>query len=291
MTKQQVALPHRVLEQMSQNTVRASSHHLQRSPCSDSIETHDPLLQQTEKIYSTKCFTNPYSNPLHSSHHPSVPSRTRETVNHNMFFFAFPCRPHLCNVEKSNFVDQIALVNHVLYVLCHPVFFCNKAQQSEPIALSPCRHATVPPYKQPGQPTHQHTHAICSRKPPKKELFLSTPMAKPKGLQSRSGPGRSHVEASGDQICFFHGDETRQVSKEIQSVTQKQRPSRETCGTRVPDHFRSRGRWTTAMGGTTFQERQRESTSTGTGQSCSTSKSMQVSRWRGVWEVPDETSS
>ena len=61
---------------------------------------------------------------------------------------------------------------------------------------------------------------------------------------------------SGETTFFLYGDETRQVSKEIQSVTQKQRPSRETCVTRVPDHFRSRGRWTiTAMGSTTFQER------------------------------------
>ena len=58
------------------------------------------------------------------------------------------------------------------------------------------------------------------------------------------------------------------MSKVSQQVSQQnQRPSCEPRVARVPNHFSRRGRWTiTPLGGTTFQERQRESTSAGASQ-------------------------
>ena len=96
-------------------------------------------------------------------------------------------------------------------------------------------------------------------------------------------------------IFFFaKGEEksqsTRKVSRRMSH--QNQQPSRKTCVTRVPrslqqscalDHHNLA--WYGLQGETARKhERWRKP------ESCSTSKSMRVSRWHGVWEVPDEPS-
>ena len=123
---------------------------------------------------------------------------------HGVLLFQVHLRHTPC--QSINFRDCFGHCQwYCLYGLCDCFY---RKTTTKPIALTPCHRArpaqpspaqpALPCSASPGQPSHTHSiPAACCRGV---ALFLSTQMAKHRGLWARSSRGRSHVGASGDQI-------------------------------------------------------------------------------------------